>query len=74
MSKFNIGWVGVGNMGAPMAKRLMDAGHSITVLNRPSAKTQNIIAAEYSTISQSGGLSVYDDSRRNRIGRNCVGE
>ncbi len=57
MSKFNIGWVGVGNMGAPMAKRLMDAGHSITVLNRPSAKTQNIIAAGASAVENTAQLA-----------------
>ena len=31
---FNIGWIGGGKMGLPIAKRFKDAGHSVTVLAR----------------------------------------
>ena len=27
----NIGWIGVGNIGLPMARHLIDAGHRLTV-------------------------------------------
>jgi 3-hydroxyisobutyrate dehydrogenase/glyoxylate/succinic semialdehyde reductase len=39
-----IGWIGIGNMGKHMVRRLMDAGHEMYVLQRPSANTQAIIA------------------------------
>lgn len=33
-----IGFIGLGAMGYPMAKRLLDAGHELTVMNRSPAK------------------------------------
>jgi 3-hydroxyisobutyrate dehydrogenase-like beta-hydroxyacid dehydrogenase len=36
----NIGFIGLGMMGAPMASRLMDAGHRLTVWNRTRAKAE----------------------------------
>ena len=38
-----IGWIGVGAMGYPMAKRLLDHGYTVYVLDRPSKKTQEIL-------------------------------
>jgi 3-hydroxyisobutyrate dehydrogenase len=35
-----LGWIGTGNMGFPMAKRLLEAGHSVTVFNRTRAKAE----------------------------------
>lgn len=35
-----IGWIGVGRMGAPMAARLLKAGHPVTVWNRTRAKAE----------------------------------
>jgi len=43
--KLNIGWIGLGNMGNPMAKRILNAGHNLTVYNRTVDKTKNLAAA-----------------------------
>ncbi len=40
MSKDRIGFVGLGDIGAPMAMRVLDAGHPLTVYNRTSEKTR----------------------------------
>ena len=39
-----IGWIGVGRMGAPMAARLLKAGHPVSIWNRTRAKaeTENV--------------------------------
>jgi 3-hydroxyisobutyrate dehydrogenase-like beta-hydroxyacid dehydrogenase len=41
----NLGYVGLGVMGGRMAKRLMDAGHSVTGYNRTKSKAEWLIAA-----------------------------
>ncbi|MEZ5115352.1 MAG: NAD(P)-dependent oxidoreductase [Candidatus Nanopelagicales bacterium] len=33
-----VGWIGLGNMGAPLAGRLVDAGYDVTVWNRTASK------------------------------------
>jgi 3-hydroxyisobutyrate dehydrogenase len=38
MSTTRIGWLGIGNMGMPMAKNLLKAGFDVTVYNRTAAK------------------------------------
>ncbi|RKG78042.1 NAD(P)-dependent oxidoreductase [Corallococcus terminator] len=35
-----VGFIGLGNMGAPMAKNLLGAGHEVTVWNRTASKAQ----------------------------------
>src|SRR3569833_3132798 len=35
-----IGWIGAGRMGAPMAERLLKAGHDVTVWNRTRSKAE----------------------------------
>ena len=35
-----IGWIGVGRMGAPMAARLLRAGHDVAIWNRTRAKAE----------------------------------
>ncbi|RKH53043.1 NAD(P)-dependent oxidoreductase [Corallococcus llansteffanensis] len=35
-----VGFIGMGNMGAPMAKNLLGAGHDVTVWNRTASKAQ----------------------------------
>lgn len=45
MSLQSIGFVGVGKMGAPMARRLMDAGHALTVYDRDPAAMADLVAA-----------------------------
>jgi 3-hydroxyisobutyrate dehydrogenase len=39
-----IGWIGTGRMGAPMAERLLKAGHDVTVWNRTRAKAEPLAA------------------------------
>ena len=41
----NLGFVGLGVMGSRMAKRLLDAGHSVTGYNRTRAKAQWLLDA-----------------------------
>lgn len=41
----NLGYVGLGVMGGRMAKRLMDAGHTVTGYNRTRSKAEWLIAA-----------------------------
>jgi len=36
--KTKIGWIGLGTMGIPMSKRLLDAGYPLTVYNRTKGK------------------------------------
>jgi 3-hydroxyisobutyrate dehydrogenase-like beta-hydroxyacid dehydrogenase len=40
----HIGWIGLGNMGQPMAARVLDAGHELTVYNRSSEKAHSLVA------------------------------
>lgn len=40
----NIGWIGMGRMGAEMALRLLRAGHSLKVWNRTRAKAEPLTA------------------------------
>ena len=39
----NVGWIGLGNMGSVMAKRLLDAGHTLTVWNRTPQKAKALV-------------------------------
>lgn len=39
-----IGFIGLGNMGRPMAERLLDAGFELTVYNRTIEKTEPLVA------------------------------
>ena len=39
----NVGFIGLGNMGAAMAGRLLQAGHKLTVYNRTPSKAQGLI-------------------------------
>ena len=38
-----LGFVGIGLMGEPMAGRLLDAGHTVTVFNRTVSKTEGLV-------------------------------
>ena len=40
----NIAWLGCGLMGAPMVRRLLGAGFSVTVWNRTASKAQALQA------------------------------
>ena len=39
-----IAWIGTGIMGAPMARRLLKAGHRVRVYNRSPEKARKLIA------------------------------
>jgi 3-hydroxyisobutyrate dehydrogenase-like beta-hydroxyacid dehydrogenase len=39
-----VGFIGLGNMGAPMATSLLKAGHELTVYNRTRSKTEPLVA------------------------------
>lgn len=41
----NISFLGLGKMGAPMARRLLEAGHQLTVWNRTPGRAARLIAA-----------------------------
>jgi 3-hydroxyisobutyrate dehydrogenase-like beta-hydroxyacid dehydrogenase len=40
-----VGFLGLGNMGAPMVKRLLAAGHEVTVWNRTQQRAEALVAA-----------------------------
>ncbi|UKT62613.1 NAD(P)-dependent oxidoreductase [Pedobacter mucosus] len=42
MSIVKIGWIGLGNMGIPMAKQLINANYVVTVFNRNKAKENSL--------------------------------
>ncbi|SOD13016.1 NAD(P)-dependent oxidoreductase [Pedobacter xixiisoli] len=41
MKNTKLGWIGLGNMGNPMAKNLLKAGHNLSVYNRSLDKTED---------------------------------
>lgn len=40
-----IGWIGLGNMGTPMSKNLLKAGHEVCVWNRTKSKADEVLEA-----------------------------
>lgn len=63
LDNLKLGYIGLGIMGAPMAKNLLDAGHPLIVWNRTAGKTQPLvdagaILAESPADVASGGASV----------------
>jgi 3-hydroxyisobutyrate dehydrogenase len=44
MNTTKIGWIGLGNMGNPMSKQLLNAGFPLIVYNRNFSKTDELIA------------------------------
>jgi 3-hydroxyisobutyrate dehydrogenase-like beta-hydroxyacid dehydrogenase len=49
-----IGFVGLGNMGAPMARNLIQAGHQLTVFNRTRSRAQQLASAGASVADSPG--------------------
>ena len=43
IKQFQIGWIGLGKMGKPMAVNLQEAGHQISVYNRSKDKTASLM-------------------------------
>jgi len=44
MTKHHLGFVGIGRMGGPMATRLLDAGHQVSVFDRSEAALAPVVA------------------------------
>ena len=40
-----LGYLGLGMMGVPMARRLLDAGHELAIWNRSAAKAKSLVEA-----------------------------
>ena len=47
----NLAWIGTGIMGAPMARRLLKAGHKVSVYNRSPEKAQRLAADGATVVS-----------------------
>lgn len=59
MNTQKIGWIGLGNMGNPMAKNLINAGFPVTVYNRSADKTEDF--SQIATIANSIGELVREN-------------
>jgi len=51
MTTNKIGWIGLGNMGAPMSAQLMKGGYPVTVYNRNKEKVKALKIAGAMTAS-----------------------
>ena len=51
MTNKTIGFIGLGVMGAPMARHLIAAGHDVRVYNRTTAKAEAFVAAHGGTLA-----------------------
>src|SRR5579872_4432326 len=61
MTKIKIGWIGLGNMGIPMASRLLDAGYELAVFNRSREKEHILTAAGATSASNPAVMLVNCD-------------
>lgn len=61
MAKQRIGWIGLGKMGAPMARNLVAAGFPVTVYNRTAARTAELAAAGAGTAASIAELAAASD-------------
>ncbi|HRV94211.1 MAG TPA: NAD(P)-dependent oxidoreductase [Anaerolineae bacterium] len=52
-----IGFIGLGNMGQPMALNLLQAGYSLNAYNRTAAKTEPLIAQGATAVAQPSGAA-----------------
>ena len=50
-----IGFIGLGDMGEPIARRLVEAGHDVSVYNRTAERTKNLAAAGATVAATHGG-------------------
>jgi 3-hydroxyisobutyrate dehydrogenase len=53
-----LAWIGTGIMGAPMARRLLRAGHRVAVFNRTPAKAQ-VLAADGAIVAHDAAAAVH---------------
>jgi 3-hydroxyisobutyrate dehydrogenase len=56
----NIGWIGIGRMGYPMAERLLKAGHPVRVWNRTRAKAEPLAKSGAQIVDQATELRGVD--------------
>lgn len=57
-TKHNIGWIGLGRMGEAMVRRLLKAGHGVSVWNRTASKAQPL--AEHGAALAASKLALAD--------------
>lgn len=55
-----VGWIGLGNMGAPLATRLVKAGYDVAVWNRTASKAAPVAEAGASVADSVRGLASRD--------------
>jgi 3-hydroxyisobutyrate dehydrogenase-like beta-hydroxyacid dehydrogenase len=58
--KRRIGWIGCGRMGVAMARRLVDAGHDVTVTNRTRSKTDAVASMGAHVVDHPRDLAACD--------------
>lgn len=58
MSTSRIGFIGIGNMGAPMAERLLDAGYDVVVTTRTRAKAVPLLDRGASWVDEPCSMDV----------------
>src|SRR3569833_3241053 len=56
MDKQRIGWIGLGNMGTPMARNHLNAGFPLTVYNRTESKAAALVAEGAQLVQYPGAL------------------
>lgn len=61
MTKPTIGWVGLGNMGIPMATNLINAGYDVTVYNRTAEKAAPLVELGAKTAASARELAEQAD-------------
>jgi len=61
MARRNIGWIGLGKMGAPMALNLVKAGFPVTVYNRTAARTAPLAEAGAGVAASIAALAASSD-------------
>jgi 3-hydroxyisobutyrate dehydrogenase len=55
-----IGWIGTGRMGLPMARRLLQAGHRVSVFNRTQSKAEPLAALGARIVAAASELADVD--------------
>jgi 3-hydroxyisobutyrate dehydrogenase len=55
-----IGWIGMGRMGFPMAERLLEAGHDVSIWNRTRAKAEPLAAKGGKVVDKLADLAGVD--------------
>ncbi|HEV2617952.1 MAG TPA: NAD(P)-dependent oxidoreductase [Candidatus Acidoferrales bacterium] len=75
-----IGFIGLGNMGIPIAENLLRAGYALTVYNRTASKAAGLVAAGAKSVSSaaevatSGGIVVTMLADDHAIEEICAGD